>query len=193
MRWSPRGVFSTMGSDRVQIVGGGLAGSEAAWHLASRGVAVTIHEMRPARGTPAHRTDRLAELVCSNSFKSTELTNAHGVLKAEMGLLGSLVLAAADEARIPGGAALTVDRDAFATVVTERILAHPLIEVARGEVESLPSPAIIATGPLTSEALSRGLVQRVGSDALAFYDAIAPVIDVDSIDRSIVFSASRYG
>src|SRR6185437_8290545 len=139
-----------------------------------------------------HRTDRLAELVCSNSFKSTELANAHGLLKAETRLLGSLILAAADEARIPSGSALAVDREAFAAGVTQRISGHPLIEVVRGEVETLPSPGILATGPLTSDTLARALSQRVGTEALAFYDAIAPVIDADSIDRDVVFVASRY-
>src|SRR5215218_31569 len=124
----------------IHIVGGGLAGSEAAWQLAERGHRVVIHEMRGVRGTPAHKTDRLAELVCSNTFKSTETSNAHGLLKAEMRLLGSVVLAAADEARVPGGSALTVDRDVFSASVQERILAHPRITVERGESTDLPEP-----------------------------------------------------
>src|SRR5207237_7463670 len=125
-------------NEPIHIVGGGLAGSEAAWQLAERGHEVVIHEMRQVRGTEAHKTDPLAELVCSNTFKSTETTNAHGLLKAEMRVLGSLVLTAADEARVPGGSALTVDRDAFSIGVTERIAAHPRIRVERGAMDSLP-------------------------------------------------------
>ncbi len=177
----------------VQIVGGGLAGSEAAWQLAERGVPVLLHEMRPVRPTAAHKTDRLAELVCSNTFKSTELGNAHGLLKAEMRRLGSLILRAADEARVPGGSALAVDRDLFASAVHDRIAAHPKITIVRGEVAELPSPGIIATGPLTSDALAEGIRARLGVQALAFYDAIAPVVARESVDDDIVFRASRYG
>jgi methylenetetrahydrofolate--tRNA-(uracil-5-)-methyltransferase len=177
----------------VHIIGGGLAGSEAAWQLAARGFDVLLHEMRPVVSTPAHKTDRLAELVCSNTFKSTETSNAHGLLKAEMRLLGSVVLEAADAARIPGGTALTVDRDAFSRGVHERVTAHPRITVVREEVRGIPSPAVVATGPLTSEALTTALRERLGIDALAFYDAIAPVISRESIDESVVFAASRYG
>src|SRR5688572_4015518 len=177
----------------VHVIGGGLAGSEAAWQLAERGRRVVLHEMRPVRGTPAHLTDRLAELVCSNTFKSTETVNAHGLLKAEMRLLGSSVLEAADAARVPGGSALTVDRDVFSAGVTERVVQHPLIEVVRDEVTALPSPGIIATGPLTSEALSESIRARTGSEALSFYDAIAPIVAVDSVNHDIVFRASRYG
>ena len=177
----------------VIVVGGGLAGSEAAWQLAERGHDVVLHEMRPVRGTPAHRTDRLAELVCSNTFKSTETSNAHGMLKAEMRLLGSLILQAADEARIPGGSALAVDRDVFSRGVHERIHAHRRITVLREEATSLPSPGVIATGPLTSDALAETIRARLGVESLAFYDAIAPVIARDSIDDAIVFRASRYG
>jgi methylenetetrahydrofolate--tRNA-(uracil-5-)-methyltransferase len=149
--------------------------------------------MRPVHRTPAHQTDRFAELVCSNTFKSTETSNAHGLLKAEMRLLGSMVLEAADLARVPGGTALTVDRDVFADAVTERVTSHPLIEVVRDEVTTIPSPGIIATGPLTSEALSEAIRARTGSDALSFYDAIAPIVAYDSVDHGIVFRASRYG
>jgi methylenetetrahydrofolate--tRNA-(uracil-5-)-methyltransferase len=149
--------------------------------------------MRPVRQTPAHKTERFAELVCSNTFKSTETANAHGLLKAEMRLLGSMVLEAADAARVPGGTALTVDRDAFADGVTERVQSHPLIEIVREEVTAIPSPGIIATGPLTSDALSESIRQRTGSDALSFYDAIAPIVAFESIDHDIVFRASRYG
>jgi methylenetetrahydrofolate--tRNA-(uracil-5-)-methyltransferase len=142
--------------------------------------------------TPAHHTDRLAELVCSNTFKSTERTNAHGLLKAEMRCLSSMILEAADEARVPGGTALAVDRDRFSAAVTSRIAAHPRITVHRAEVVDLPSPGIVATGPLTSDALSQAITAALGQHALAFYDAIAPIIDVDSIDPSVTFRASRY-
>ena len=177
----------------VHIAGGGLAGSEAAWQLAERGASVVLHEMRPVRATPAHRTDRLAELVCSNTFKSTETSNAHGLLKAEMRALGSLILRAADEARVPGGSALAVDRDVFSATVHQWVSAHPRIEIARDEVTELPSPGIIATGPLTSDALSAAIQARLGVESLAFYDAIAPIISGDTFDPSIVFRASRYG
>ncbi len=177
----------------VHIVGGGLAGSEAAFQLAERGHDVVLHEMRGVRGTPAHKTDRLAELVCSNTFKSTETSNAHGLLKAEMRALGSIILAAADEARVPGGSALTVDRDVFSSAVQERVTAHPRITVVREEVATLPSPGVIATGPLTSDKLATAIRERLGIASLAFYDAIAPIVARESIDDSIVFRASRYG
>ena len=174
-------------------MGGGLAGSEAAWALAERGIAVTLHEMRPLRQTAAHQTDRLAELVCSNSFKSVELSNAHGLLKAEMRRLGSLVLQAADAARVPGGAALAVDRALFSQGVHDRITAHPLITVVRGEVTELPAPAVVATGPLTSDRLGDAIARRLGVHALAFFDAIAPIVSDDSLDHHALFRASRYG
>ena len=177
---------------RLHVIGGGLAGSEAAWQLAERGHDVLLHEMRPARGTPAHKTDRLAELVCSNTFKSTETSNAHGLLKAEMRVLGSVVLQAADAARVPGGSALTVDRDLFSLGVHDRVTSHPRIVVERGEVTDIPSPAIIATGPLTSEALAETISRRLGVDSLAFYDAIAPIVSRESVDGNVVFRASRY-
>ena len=175
------------------VVGGGLAGCEAAWALAERGVRVTLHEMRPVRMTPAHQSDHLAELVCSNSFKSVEPSHAHGLLKAEMRQLGSIVLQAADEARIPGGSALAVDRVAFATGVQARVVAHPNITLLRGEVTELPSPGIVATGPLTSDALAATIAARLGVQSLAFYDAIAPILSADSLDYSQLFKASRYG
>ncbi len=175
------------------MVGGGLAGCEAAWALAERGVSVTLHEMRPVRMTPAHQTDTLAELVCSNTFKSVEPMHAHGLLKAEMRLLGSVVLQAADEARIPGGSALAVDRRAFAKGVESRVLAHPNVTLVRGEVTELPSPGIIATGPLTSDTLAAAIAARLGGASLAFYDAIAPIVSADSLDYSRLFKASRYG
>ncbi len=177
----------------VHVVGGGLAGSEAAWQLAERGHPVVIHEMRPVRGTAAHRTERLGELVCSNTFKSTETSNAHGLLKAEMRMLGSLILTCADEARVPGGTALTVDRDIFSAAVHDRLHSHPLISVTREEVTSLPPLGVVATGPLTSDALAECIRERLGVESLAFYDAIAPVIAVESIDQSIAFRASRWG
>jgi len=177
----------------VHVVGGGLAGSEAAWQLAERGHGVVLHEMRPVRGTPAHKTDRLAELVCSNTFKSTEVSNAHGLLKAEMRLLGSIILQAADDARVAAGSALAVDRDVFAAGVTERILAHPRISVVREEATTIPSPGIIATGPLTSDALATTIRERLGIESLAFYDAIAPIVSRESVDDGVVFRASRYG
>ncbi len=180
-------------NETVTIIGGGLAGSEAAWQLAERGVHVRLHEMRPVRGTAAHRTERLGELVCSNTFKSTETSNAHGLLKAEMRLLGSLILECADAARVPGGTALSVDRDIFSQGVQARIEAHPRITIVREELTELPSLGIVATGPLTSDALAERIRARLGVDALAFYDAIAPVIAIDSIDQSVAFRASRWG
>jgi len=179
-------------SNPVHIIGGGLAGSEAAWQLATRGHDVVIHEMRPVRRTAAHNTERLGELVCSNTFKSTETTNAHGLLKAEMRLLGSLVLECADEARVPGGSALTVDREIFSQGVHDRVSNHPRIAVVREEVTDIPTSGIIATGPLTSDDLANAIRTRLGMSSLAFYDAIAPVIAAESIDMSIVFRASRW-
>ena len=180
-------------SHPLHIVGGGLAGSEAAWQLAERGHDVVLHEMRPDVGTEAHKTDRLAELVCSNTFKSTETTNAHGLLKAEMRLLGCMILQCADAARVPGGSALTVDRDIFSAAVHARVSGHDRIVLERGEVATLPSPGIVATGPLTSSALAEAIRARLGVEALAFYDAIAPIVSHDSIDHDVVFRASRYG
>ena len=177
----------------ASVVGGGLAGCEAAWALARHGVTVTLHEMRPGHGTPAHQTDSLAELVCSNSFKSVDVTNAHGLLKAEMRLLGSITLEAADAARVPGGAALAVDRTVFAAAIHGRITGHPNITLVRNEVTVLPTPAVIATGPLTSDALSAAIAARLGATALAFWDAIAPIVSADSLDPSRLFRASRYG
>jgi methylenetetrahydrofolate--tRNA-(uracil-5-)-methyltransferase len=178
---------------KVTVVGGGLAGSEAAWALAERGVQVTLCEMRPGIRTAAHKTDRLAEIVCSNSFKSVDLTNAHGLLKAELRALGSVLLPCADLARVPGGAALAVDRELFSQAVHQRITAHPNITLVRDEVTELPSPAVIATGPLTSERLGQAIAGRLGSAALAFYDAIAPVVSADSLDHDRLYALSRYG
>ena len=178
---------------KATVVGGGLAGSEAAWALAERGVAVTLYEMRPVVPTPAHHTDRLAELVCSNSFKSIDLTNAHGLLKAELRALGSLLLPCADLASVPGGAALAVDREVFSRAVHEKVTAHPNVTVVREEATELPSPGVVATGPLTSERLSRAIAARLGSGALAFYDAIAPIVSADSLDHDRLYALSRYG
>jgi methylenetetrahydrofolate--tRNA-(uracil-5-)-methyltransferase len=182
---------------RVRIVGGGLAGSEAAWQAASRGVAVTLHEMRPARPTAVHKTDKLAELVCSNSFRGDKLDNAVGLLKAEMRRLGSLIMRAADASRVPAGAALAVDRERFADVITSTLQQHPLITIVREEVPAIPestdrAPVIVATGPLTSESLSADLARLVGGDHLYFYDAISPIVLAETIDRSKVFRASRW-
>ena len=148
--------------------------------------------MRPVKQTPAHHTDRFAELVCSNTFKSTETSNAHGLLKAEMRILGSMILECADEARVQAGSALAVDRDVFSAAVTQRITTHPNIEIRRDEVTTVEGPAVIATGPLTSDALAEFMRTRLGTNALAFYDAIAPIVSRESIDESIAFTASRY-
>ncbi len=178
---------------KATVIGGGLAGCEAAWALAERGVRVTLHEMRPVVRTPAHQTDRLAELVCSNSFKSTDLTNAHGLLKAELSDLGSLLLPAAGRARVPAGAALAVDRDLFSQDVHARVSAHPTITVVRGERHELTPDTVVATGPLTSAELSAAIAARLGTGALAFYDAIAPIVSADSLDRERLYALSRYG
>lgn len=175
------------------VVGGGLAGCEAAWALAERGIDVVLHEMRPVVTTPAHQTDRLAEIVCSNTFKSTELTNAHGLLKAELRLLGSLLLEVADGARVPGGTALAVDRGIFSEEVTRRVTSHPRIRVVRDEIVELPSPAVIATGPLTSAALAETISRHLGAESLAFYDAIAPIVAAESLDHGRLYRLSRYG
>jgi methylenetetrahydrofolate--tRNA-(uracil-5-)-methyltransferase len=181
----------------VTVVGGGLSGSEAAFQLAERGHDVTLHEMRGVRGTPAHRTELLGEIVCSNTFKSEDPENAHGLLKLEMDALGaggSLLLACARAARIPGGTALTVDRTEFAERMTAAIEAHPRIRVVRDEVLSLPEgPAVVATGPLTSDALSGAIHAALGDAGLAFFDAIAPVVAFDSLNLERMFFASRWG
>ena len=153
---------------------------------------MVLHEMRPLQRTEAHQTDRLAELVCSNTFKSTEVTNAHGLLKAEMRALGCLILEGADAARVPAGSALAVDRDLFSSFVHERVHAHPRIRVERGEATALPAPGIVATGPLTSAALGERIGARLGVASLAFYDAIAPIVAAESIDESVAFRAARW-
>ncbi len=181
----------------IHIIGGGLAGCEAAWQAAARGVPVTIHEMRPIRPTEVHKTDCLAELVCSNSFRGDKLDNAVGLLKEEMRRLDSLVMHAAEIARVPAGAALAVDRELFARTVTQAIHGHPLITLSRGEITSIPpatagSPVIIATGPLTSPDLSAAIVQLVGDEHLYFYDAISPIVRAETIDMTVAFRASRW-
>jgi methylenetetrahydrofolate--tRNA-(uracil-5-)-methyltransferase len=179
----------------VTVVGAGLAGSEAAWQVARRGVPVRLYEMRPVRPTAVHQTDGMAELVCSNSLKSLELSSAHGLLKEEMKRLGSLILECAHKSRVPAGSALAVDRLGFSQAVTQAIEEQPDITVVREEVPEIPPDGIviIAVGPLVSEKLAASIAQFAGQEYLYFYDAIAPVIEADSIDRSIVFAASRYG
>ncbi len=191
----------------VTIIGGGLAGCEAAWQAAGRGCTVRLFEMRPTVPTPAHATDHLAELVCSNSLKSESLEDASGLLKAEMRTLGSIILECAEATRVPAGSALAVDRERFAAAVTEAITAHPRIQVARQEVPGLPAerPVIVATGPLTSDRLAADLTALFAaclepgtaaprtSNLLYFYDAVSPIVSADSIDSGIAFVASRYG
>ena len=181
----------------VVVVGGGLAGSECAFQLASRGREVTLYEMRPQRSTPAHAGSDLAELVCSNSLRSDDPHHAAGLLKREMERFGSLIIAAARSNAVPAGGALAVDRAGFAADITEAIEAHPLIELRREELTALPAPeecdCVIATGPLTSEALTREIEQLIGADHLYFYDAIAPIVTGDSLNNDLLFRASRYG
>jgi methylenetetrahydrofolate--tRNA-(uracil-5-)-methyltransferase len=178
----------------IHILGGGLAGSEAAWQIAEAGLTAVLHEMRPVRPTAAHQTDRLAELVCSNSLKSEQEDSAPWLLKQELRRLGSLVLRAAAQARVPGGQALTVDRDVFSAEVTRAIAAHPRIEIRREEVREIPeaATAIIATGPLTSDALAEDIARVTGAGRLFFYDSISPIVEADSVDQTIAFRASRY-
>lgn len=178
---------------KATVVGGGLAGAEAALALAARGVAVTLVEMRPVVSTAAHQTDRLGELVCSNSFKSVDLENAHGLLKAELRDMGSVLLPIADDARVPGGTALAVDREVFAAMVQARVMATAGITVVREEQVTLPTVGIVATGPLTSATLAAALADRLGSGALAFYDAIAPIVSHDSLNHDHLFAQSRWG
>lgn len=186
-----------MSESPIHIVGGGLAGSEAAWQAAQAGVPVVLHEMRPVRGTDAHKTDGLAELVCSNSFRSDDAeTNAVGLLHAEMRLAGSLIMASGDAHQVPAGGALAVDRDGFSQAVTATLEAHPLIAVVREEVIGLPpadwDQAIIATGPLTAPSLAQAIAAETGADALAFFDAIAPIVHFDTIDMHTCWFQSRY-
>jgi methylenetetrahydrofolate--tRNA-(uracil-5-)-methyltransferase len=178
----------------VHIIGGGLAGSECAWQLAERGIPVVLHEMRPVRGTPAHKSGDLAELVCSNSLRSDDPFHAAGLLKREMETFGSIIIGMARRASVPAGSALALDRDRFAALVTEAIGSHPRIELRREEVTEIPEgEVVIATGPLTSEAMSARLQGLLGSEYLYFYDAIAPIVEADSLDSSKLFWQSRYG
>jgi len=180
---------------QINVIGGGLAGVEAAWQAAEMGAKVRLYEMRPVQQTPAHRTDKLAEIVCSNSLKTDEPGSAPYLLKEELRRGGSMVLEVAAKTRVPAGAALSVDRGKFAEMITEKVEAHPNIEIVRGEVTTIPTDGvtIIATGPLTSDALTKEIMKLTGDDQLYFYDAIAPIVAADSIDMSIAFKAARYG
>src|SRR5260221_7650163 len=187
----------TSSDKRVHIIGGGLAGSEAAWQLAEAGVPVTLHEMRPTRGTDAHQTDSLAELVCSNSFRSDDAqNNAVGLLHEEMRRCNSLVLRAADAHKLPAGGALAVDRHGFSAAVQRALEAEPLIEIRREEIAGLPpadwDSVIVATGPLTSPALSEAILALTGEGQLSFFDAIAPIVHVETIDMAVAWRQSRY-
>src|SRR5215204_4898045 len=180
---------------KINVIGGGLAGVEAAWQAAERGAKVRLYEMRPVTRTPAHRTDLLAEIVCSNSLKSDEKGSAPYLLKEELRRGGSLVLEAAKQTKVPAGAALAVDRGKFSEYITQKIEAHPNIEIVREEVKTIPPDecTIIATGPLTSDALTSEIIKMTGDDQLYFYDAIAPIVAADSIDMTVAFKAARYG
>ncbi len=180
----------------ITIIGGGLAGSEAAWQAANRNCRVRLIDMKPHRFSPAHETSELAELVCSNSFRSNDLFSAIGLLKEEMRRCNSLIVQKADETAVPAGKALAVDRDLFAKIVTQSLEQHPLVEIVREEVLEIPpessSYTIIATGPLTSEPLAESLATLTGRDRLAFYDAIAPIVYTESLDMDIIYRKSRY-
>lgn len=179
---------------KVKIIGGGLSGAEAAWQLARRGVSVTLYEMRPGKMTPAHETGHFGEIVCSNSLGGDLPASPAGILKEELRGLGSLVIGCAEKSRVPAGRALAVDREAFAALMDEIILSHPLIEVIREEAEKIPeSPAIIATGPLTSPALAESLSEMLGESHLYFFDAVAPIVSLDSVDLKKTFRGGRYG
>ena len=184
-----------MKPEPIIVVGGGLAGSEAAWQIARRGLPVRLYEMRPVQKTAVHQTDRLAELVCSNSLKSEDLSTPHGLLKEEMRRLGSLILDCATRNRVPAGGALAVDRERFAEAVTDALEREPLVSIIREEVPAIPADGIVilAVGPLVSEKLAASIADFTGQDHLYFFDAIAPVVEADSIDHSITFAASRYG
>ena len=179
---------------QVHVIGGGLAGSEAAWQLAEAGIRVRLSEMRGIEATPAHQTDSLAELVCSNSFRSDDPNNAVGLLHAEMRALGSVILRTADAHRVPAGSALAVDREGYAEAVTQAISSHPNIQLLRERIDTLPmdGPVIVATGPLTAAALAGSIGDATGADSLAFFDAIAPIVHRDSIDMDIAWMASRW-
>jgi len=181
-------------SDTLIVIGGGLAGSEAAWQAANRGLPVKLYEMRPELSTGAHTTSYLAELVCSNSLGSNIIDRASGLLKQELRMLGSLLIECADQTALPAGGALAVDRDKFAGLVTEKIKSHPQIEVIREEMQSIPAgPTIIASGPLTSERLAGSIIDFSGHENLYFFDAIAPIVGIDSVNMEVAYRASRYG
>lgn len=184
-----------MTQPRIKVIGGGLAGSEAAWQAVRRGVAVRLYEMKPQKFSPAHHSPLLGELVCSNSLRSTDPTSASGLLKQELRQLGSLIMAAADATRVPAGKALAVDRQQFAACITQALAADPLVAIIREEVRELATDetTVVATGPLTSEALALVLQELTGQEQLHFYDAIAPIVTAESLDRTVVFAASRYG
>jgi methylenetetrahydrofolate--tRNA-(uracil-5-)-methyltransferase len=186
-----------MSRQPIHVIGGGLAGSEAAWQIASAGVPVVLHEMRPERGTEAHKTDGLAELVCSNSFRSDDdISNAVGQLHWEMRQLGSLIIAKGDAHQVPAGGALAVDRDGFSAAVTAALEAHPLVSIDRREVAGLPpadwTSVIVATGPLTSPALAQAMLALTGEKELAFFDAIAPIVYRESVNMDVAWFQSRY-
>ena len=183
-----------MSQSYINVIGAGLAGSEAAYQIAERGIPVKLYEMRGVKSTPQHKTDNFAELVCSNSLRGDALTNAVGLLKEEMRRLGSVILESAEETRVPAGGALAVDRDGFSRMVTEKVANHPLIEVVRDEITELPTDVItvVATGPLTSDALAEKIHDLNDGDGFYFYDAAAPIIDVNTIDMSKVYLKSRY-
>jgi methylenetetrahydrofolate--tRNA-(uracil-5-)-methyltransferase len=198
LHWTGQGIIATaMSTNPIHVVGGGLAGSEAAWQAAEAGVPVVLHEMRPVRGTEAHKTESLAELVCSNSFRSDDAeTNAVGLLHAEMRLAGSLIMASGDANQVPAGGALAVDRDGFSAAVTAQLEAHPLVTIVREEIAGMPPAdwdlAIVATGPLTAPSLAEAIARETGADALAFFDAIAPIVHFDTIDMDVCWFQSRY-
>ena len=182
-----------MNDRRATVIGAGLAGSEAAWQLAKRGITVDLIEMKPVRMSPAHHSEQLAELVCSNSFRGDRLTNAVGLLKEEMRIMGSLIMECADETRVPAGGALAVDRSSFSQNVTRKIAEHPLINLVRKEADAIPDgPVIIATGPLTSDAMAEAIKQIPGVGTLNFYDAAAPIVFKESLNENKLFRLSRY-
>jgi len=193
LSFTQRGI-SVVSQSYINVIGAGLAGSEAAYQIAERGIPVKLYEMRGVKSTPQHKTDNFAELVCSNSLRGDALTNAVGLLKEEMRRLGSLILESAEATRVPAGGALAVDRDGFSQMVTEKIANHPFIEVVRDEITELPTDAItvVATGPLTSDALAERIHALNGGDGFYFYDAAAPIVDVNTIDMNKVYLKSRY-
>ncbi len=183
-----------MKQPHITVIGAGLAGCEAAWRAANMGVAVTLYEMKPTKFSPAHANPGLAELVCSNSLRAESTENASGILKREMETLDSIIIAAAHQTRVPAGSALAVDRERFSSAITERLSAHPAVTVVRQEITSLPddAPTVVATGPLTSDALAEAIIRVTGKDNLFFYDAISPIVTAESINMEIAFMGSRY-